>query len=110
MNEKKRTIGSDLAKVDAHEITPEEYEEIPELTEEWFARAQLHIGGVPVKRGRPKAENPKQAVNLRLDPEVVAHFRATGRGWQGRINQALRKVAKLKAKVPGAKTSRGVSK
>ena len=42
---------SDLAKVDAHEIMPEEYEEIPELTQEWFARAQLHIGGVPVKRG-----------------------------------------------------------
>jgi hypothetical protein len=31
MNERKRAMGSDLAKVDAHKITPEEYEAIPEL-------------------------------------------------------------------------------
>lgn len=46
-------IGSDLAKVDAHEITPEEYEEIPELTDEQLARADLYIGGKLVRRGRP---------------------------------------------------------
>ena len=44
----------------------------------------------PVKRGRPKASNPKEAVNLRLSPKVLEHFRATGRGWQTRINDALR--------------------
>lgn len=32
----------------------------------------------------------KQQVTLRLDPDVLAKFRATGRGWQGRINAALR--------------------
>ncbi len=111
MTEKKRVIGSDLRKVDAHEITPEEYEEIPELTDEDFARGEWHIGGMPVRRGRPKSANPKRAVNLRLDPDVLAHFRATGRGWQGRINQALRKAAKLKEKVPGSgKKSRRTSK
>jgi uncharacterized protein (DUF4415 family) len=98
MTEKRRATSSDLAKVDAHEIAPEEYEEIPELIEEDFARGRWHIGGVPVKRGRPKSDNPKQAVNLRLDADVLAHFRATGSGWQGRINQALRKAAKLRAK------------
>jgi uncharacterized protein (DUF4415 family) len=36
-------------------------------------------------------------VSLRLDPDVIAHFRRGGRGWQSRINAALRKVAKLPA-------------
>jgi uncharacterized protein (DUF4415 family) len=34
-------------------------------------------------------------VSLRLDPDVLAHFRRGGRGWQSRINAALRKIAKL---------------
>jgi uncharacterized protein (DUF4415 family) len=36
-------------------------------------------------------------VSLRLDRDVVAHFRRTGRGFQSRINAALRKAAKLSA-------------
>jgi uncharacterized protein (DUF4415 family) len=46
-------------------------------------------------RGRQKAP-VKRLVSLRLDPDVVEHFRATGPGWQGRINEALRKAAWLK--------------
>jgi uncharacterized protein (DUF4415 family) len=87
--------GTDLRAVDAHEITPEEYEDIPELTEEDFARGEWHIGGVPVSRGRPKSQSPKEHVNLRLDPDVLAHFRAGGPGWQSRINATLRQAAKL---------------
>jgi uncharacterized protein (DUF4415 family) len=41
-------------------------------------------------RGRPRAEAPKHLVSLRLDPDVVAGFRATGPGWQSRINEVLR--------------------
>ena len=40
--------------------------------------------------GRPKKENPKQAVSIRLDAEVIAKFRATGPGWQTRINDVLK--------------------
>ena len=97
MSEKKRAMGSDFKKVDAYVLGPKDYEEIPELTEEDFARGVLHIGGVPVRRGRPKSKNPKHAVSLRLDPDVLAHYRRTGRGWQSRINAALRKAAKLPA-------------
>jgi uncharacterized protein (DUF4415 family) len=97
-------MGTDLAKLDAHVIQPEEYEDIPELTEEWFANATLHVNGVPVPRGRPKSVNPKEHVNMRLDRDVLAHFRAGGRGWQSRINAALRQVAKLDRP---AKRSRG---
>jgi uncharacterized protein (DUF4415 family) len=42
------------------------------------------------KPGRPKLENPKQPVKLRLDSDVVMALRATGPGWQTRINEMLR--------------------
>ena len=86
-----------MKKVDEYVLGPKDYEEIPELTEEWFKRATIHIGGVPVSRGRPKADVTKDLISLRLDRDVIAHFRRTGRGWQSRINAALRKVAKLPA-------------
>ena len=47
-------------------------------------------------RGPQKAPT-KQLVSLRIDRDVLEHFRATGPGWQGRINKALRQVAKLTA-------------
>lgn len=47
------------------------------------------------RRGRPKAAKHKVPVTLRLEPEVVEHFRRDGRGWQTRVNDALvRYVAK----------------
>ena len=105
MNAKKRatvnttkTIGSDLKKVDAYVLGPKDYEEIPELTDEWFRRADLYEGGKLVRRGRPLSRDRKRAVSLRLDPDVLAHFRRSGRGWQSRINAALRKAAKLPEK------------
>jgi len=43
-------------------------------------------------RGRPKATATKTATSIRLDPDVLAHFKATGPGWQTRIDKALKKV------------------
>lgn len=40
-------------------------------------------------RGRPVAENTKERITIRLSSEVVAQFRATGTGWQTRIDAAL---------------------
>ncbi len=93
MNEKKSGSGSDLQKVEARPITPEQYEEIPELTEDWFAGAELHVGGEKVQRGRPRSATRKVPLKLRLDPDVVKAFRATGPGWQSRMNAALRRAA-----------------
>jgi uncharacterized protein (DUF4415 family) len=71
-------------------------DEAPELTDDWFAKAHLYQGEKLVRRGgRPKKAAPKEAVNIRLDPDVLAHFRAGGRGWQSRINAALRKIGGL---------------
>lgn len=40
--------------------------------------------------GRPKADETKERVTIRLSPEVVARFRATGKGWQSRMDAALK--------------------
>jgi uncharacterized protein (DUF4415 family) len=88
----KKRIGSNLAKVDAHVIQPEEYEEAPEWTEDDFARAEFRIGDRLIRRGRPPLDSPKEAVKLRLSPEVLDHFRSGGPGWQTRINAALERA------------------
>jgi uncharacterized protein (DUF4415 family) len=98
MTEKKRVLGSDLRKLDAHEITQEEYDEIPELTDEWFESADLYHGGKLIRRGRPPAKAPKEAVSIRLSPDVLEYFRAGGKGWQTRIDAALRAVVKRSTK------------
>ncbi|MGE4431883.1 MAG: BrnA antitoxin family protein [Sphingobium sp.] len=43
------------------------------------------------KPGRPKGET-KEQVTLRIDKDVLAKFRASGRGWQSRVNEVLRKA------------------
>jgi uncharacterized protein (DUF4415 family) len=90
----RRALGSDLKKVDAHQIAPEEYEDIPELADEWFDKAEFSIRDNvvrPAKRpGRPKSDAPKKLIALRLDPDIIERFRATGPGWQSRINAVLR--------------------
>lgn len=68
-------------------------DETPELTREMLAKARsldaiLEERGLP-PIGRPKAAVTKTPVNLRLDPEIVDHFKAGGPGWQTRINAVL---------------------
>lgn len=65
----------------------------PVLTDDWFAEADAYVGTKLVRKGRPKAANPKQLVSLRLDPDVIDWFKLSGPGWQSRINEALRKAA-----------------
>lgn len=47
---------------------------------------------VPLRalRGRPKAASTKQLVSVRYSPEVIAWFKATGEGWQARMDSVLR--------------------
>jgi uncharacterized protein (DUF4415 family) len=47
--------------------------------------------GIVRRLGRPPKANPKVSVTLRLDQEVLDRFKATGQGWQTRINAALKK-------------------
>lgn len=77
-------------------------DDAPELTEEWFATATPSIGGrvvsrvefdaavKPLLRGRPPSEVKRPMVSMRMDPDLVAHLRASGKGWQTKVNAALR--------------------
>ncbi|WP_321161916.1 BrnA antitoxin family protein [Verminephrobacter aporrectodeae] len=57
---------------------------MPLTDEEWEAVKPL------VRMGRPKAEVTKERITIRLSHDVVTQFRATGEGWQTRIDAALR--------------------
>lgn len=48
----------------------------------------------PIKPGRPKSAQHKIATHIRLDAEVLNAFKATGKGWQTRINEALKEWLK----------------
>lgn len=65
----------------------------PVLDDAWFEEADAYVGSKLVRRGRPKSDNPKQPVSLRLDREVIEWFKRGGDGWQTRINDELRRVA-----------------
>lgn len=65
-------------------------DDAPELTDEWFDQATLKVGEKVVRRGGRPRGAAKQQVTLRLDKAVLAHFRATGPGWQTRVDQALK--------------------
>lgn len=75
----------------------------PELTKADFARAKPFSEVFPdlaasIRKGRGPNKSPtKKLVSLRLSPEVIEHFKATGSGWQSRIDETLRKVVKRKA-------------
>jgi uncharacterized protein (DUF4415 family) len=71
-------------------------DDAPPLNREWFERAEIWEGNKLIRPGRPRKAAPKEAVSLRLDPDVLEHFRASGPGWQSRINAALRKAARLR--------------
>lgn len=78
--------------------------DIPELTEGDFRRMRParevlpEIFGPKVAaemlrpRGRPRKAKAKALVTLRLDPEILDHFKGRGAGWQTRINAALKRV------------------
>jgi len=74
---------------EVRELTSEDFaamrptaEVLPELVKLWRKRGE---------RGPQKAPT-KQQVTLRLDRDVIERFRSTGSGWQGRINDVLRKA------------------
>jgi uncharacterized protein (DUF4415 family) len=77
---------------------PELHDENPEWTQQDFAKAKPALEVLPPdviaqfknKGGRPRIENPKEAVKLRIDADVLARFRESGPGWQTRINGILR--------------------
>jgi uncharacterized protein (DUF4415 family) len=82
----RRSLKSDLARVDAHVLETGEYVELPELTEEMLARARVNKGG------RPVSPNPRKLLSLRLPADVIDRWKATGAGWQTRMAERLSKA------------------
>jgi len=62
-------------------------------------KAEVYEGPRLKARGRPKAAVTKEPVKLRLDADVLAALRASGEGWQTRINDALRASLRLSGRV-----------
>jgi uncharacterized protein (DUF4415 family) len=75
-------------------------DDAPEWSNDVFERAEVRRDGKVVrpaagtltKRGRPKLENPKRQVTLRLDGDLLDRLRDSGPGWQSRVNEILRKA------------------
>ena len=73
----------------------------PEITEAWIAEADLLHGEKVVRRGRPRLADPRQLLSLRLPPNVIARWKATGPGWQTRMAKALEKSAPKSQRTAG---------
>lgn len=74
-------------------------DQAPELDAAWFAKAGPASQVLPAElvallpakaMGRPRLASPKVPLTMRIDQDVVAAFKATGKGWQTRMNDALR--------------------
>lgn len=84
-----------------HGYTKQDWDDVsdnPTVTKADIAKAKSfkdalpeHYESIQRSRGRPKVDNPKEAVTLRLDPDVVAKFKANGKNWRADMNDALRK-------------------
>ena len=81
----RRSLGSDLRKVDAHVVRRHEYDELPELTDDMLARGTIRKGG------RPRLANPRKLISIRLPEDVIERWRSTGPGWQTRMAERLAK-------------------
>jgi uncharacterized protein (DUF4415 family) len=78
--------------------------ENPAWTKETFERARRALEVLPEifdkpvatkmlrPRGRPKTGKARTSISLRLPPETLARWKATGPGWQTRMAEALRKA------------------
>jgi uncharacterized protein (DUF4415 family) len=84
----RRSLKSDLARVDAHVVKAGEYADLPQLDDEMLSRAVVKKGG------RPVSKNPRKLITIRLPADVIARWKSTGPGWQTRMADRLRRVGK----------------
>jgi uncharacterized protein (DUF4415 family) len=71
----------------------------PEWTEADFKKARPFAEMFPElaesikrSRGRPALERPRKQISIRLDPDVIDKFKATGPKWQSKINEVLKRA------------------
>lgn len=64
-------------------------DDAPELTAEFFEKAEVREGDKLIRRGRPPLADPRQPVSIRFPPDVLAKLRARGPGWQRFVVEAV---------------------
>ncbi len=77
----------------------------PQWTKADFRRA-AHVQGASlsqavaaIRRGRGPQKKPKKiAVSIRLEPDIVSHFKSGGAGWQVRMEKALKAASEVERK------------
>lgn len=101
MSAKSSGFKSDFVKIDALPAAPDD--ELPEVSDDMLDRAVFSVGSMvlptPKKRGRPAGSAKTVSTTIRVDADVLACFHATGKGWQRRINEALREWLKTHSPV-----------
>ena len=66
-----------------------DFSDAPDLTDTQLSQMRrLHGGRPPIGRA------PRPAISLRVDPDVLEVFRRTGKGWQSRMSDALRRASR----------------
>jgi uncharacterized protein (DUF4415 family) len=100
--ERDRKALEDLDSVESPELTDKELAEMRPAAE-----VVPHIVARARKRGErgPQKAPTKQVVTIRLDREVLGHFRSSGPGWQTRVNDILKRVATRDARTERATAS-----
>lgn len=74
-DEEEATINAGIAAdPDAYEMSDAEFKQLRPL------------------RGRPRAQVPRPMVSMRMDPDLLEHLRASGKGWQTKVNAILREA------------------
>jgi len=97
---KKKLTKDDFYSVDSLPLTDEQLSEMrphKELFPDWPDFIREHTTGdveewkkeLKPRRG-PQKEPTKVPVSIRLSPDLVEYFKSSGKGWQTRIDQALR--------------------
>lgn len=82
MNVNRKFIKSDLPRIDAMHDSAIDYSDAPETDERFWELAEINTPSV------------KKQVTLRIDPDIVNFFKASGQGYQTRINAVLRSYVK----------------
>jgi uncharacterized protein (DUF4415 family) len=104
MNERQRSMAKRKPLTDAEG-------EVRELTDEDWKHAipfselpeSLRLKLLSLKKARgPQKVPTKQRITIRLSPEVVTHFRSTGKGWQSRVDEALQDWLKRRSRKSSA--------
>ena len=97
-----------LAKACADAMTPEEDRALTKAALDDPGTVLVTEEFIKGRPGRPFSARTKIPVSIRLSPDVLDHYRSSGRGWQGRIDEALRKLMQLETRDerPRAVTSR----